>query len=100
MLFVYVMGGTPPVFHLHICASLKNFTVEHAMNCPTGGFPTIQYNKLCDFTASLLSEVCCDVSVGPQLQPLTGETFPLALANVEHAVRLDVAASGFWGSRT
>ena len=51
-----------------------------------------------DFTVSLLSEVCFNVSVEPQLQPLTGETFPLASANVEDGARLDVAASGFWGS--
>ena len=44
------------------------------MNCPTGGFPTIQHNELRDFTASLLSEVCHGVSVEPHLQPLTGET--------------------------
>ena len=82
-----------------ICACSKTFTVEHAMNCPTGGFPTIRHNELRDFTASLLSEVCHDVSVEPQLQPLTGETFPLASANVKDGARLDVAASGFWGSR-
>ena len=51
-----------------------------------------------DFAASLLSEVCFNVSVEPQLQPLTGETFPLASANVEDGAHLDVAASGFWGS--
>ena len=50
-----------------------------------------------DFTASLLSEVYFNVSVEPQLQPLTGETFPLASANVEGGARLDVAASGFGG---
>ena len=67
------------------------------MNCPAGGFPTIRHNQLHDFTASLLSEVCFNLSVEPQLQPLTGETFPLASANVEDGARLDVAASGFWG---
>jgi len=29
-------------------------TVEHAMNCPTGGFPIIHHNELHDFTASLV----------------------------------------------
>ena len=32
------------------------------------------------------------------LQPLTGEQFSLASANVEDGARLDVAAKGFWGS--
>ena len=69
------------------------------MNCPTGDFPTIRHNELRDFTASLLSEVCHNVSVEPQLQPLTGETFPLASANIEDGAHLDVVANGFWGSR-
>ena len=76
---------------------LKEFTVGHAMNCPTSSFPTIRHNELHDFTASVLSEVCYDLSVEPQLQPLTGETFPLASANVEDGACLDVAASGFGG---
>ena len=66
------LSGLPP-----ICACSKDFTVEHAMNCPTGGFPTIRHNELRDFTASLLSEVCHGVSVEPHLQPLTGEIFHL-----------------------
>ena len=73
--------------------------MEHAMNCPTGGFPTIRHNELRDFTASLLSEVCHGVSVEPHLQPLTGETFSLNSAIVEDGARLDVAGNGFWGSR-
>ena len=87
------LSGLPP-----ICACSKDFTVEHAMNCPTGGFPTIRHNELRDFTASLLSEVCHGVSVEPHLQPLTGEIFSLASAIVEDDARLDVAANGFWGS--
>ena len=87
-------SGLPP-----ICACSKDFTVEHAMNYPTGGFPIIRYNELRDFTASLLSKVCHSVSVEPHLQPLTGETFSLASAIVEDDARSDVAANGFWGSR-
>jgi len=67
------------------------------MHCPTGGFPIIQHSELCEFTASLLSEVCHEASVEPQPQPLTGGSFPLALANVEDGAHLDVAASDFGG---
>ena len=49
------------------CACSKSFTVEHAMNCPTGGFPTMRHNKLRDFIASLLSEVCHNICVKPPL---------------------------------
>ena len=81
------------------CVCSKDFTVDHAMNCPTGDYPTIRHNELRNFTAALLSEVCHDVSVEPHLQPLTGEQFSLASGNVEDGARLDVAAKGFWGSR-
>ena len=94
----YDMGGTPSGLP-PICACLKDFTVEHAMNCPNGGFPVIRHNELCGFTVSLLSEVCHGVSFEPYLQPLTGETFSLASAIVEDGAKLDVAANGFWGSR-
>ena len=68
------------------------------MNCPTRGYHTIRHNELRNFTAFLLSEVYHDVSIEPHLQPLTGEQFSLASANVEDGARLDVAAKTFWGS--
>ena len=50
VLFAYIKGGILPF----VCAHSKNFTVEHAMNCPTSGFPTIRHNEKCAFTASLV----------------------------------------------
>ena len=50
-----------------------SFTVDHAINFPTGGFPTLQHNKSRDFTAAILAEVCSDVRAEPPLQPLKGE---------------------------
>ena len=46
-------------------------------------------------TSSLLSEVCKDVRVELQLQPLTGESFATSTAT-GNEVRLDVCARGFW----
>ena len=46
-----------------------------------------------------LSEVCHNVAIEPVLQPLSGESFRYATANVEDGARLDVSAHGFWGSR-
>ena len=43
-----------------------------------------------------MSEVCHNVCVEPNLQPLTGEHLSLATANREDSARLDVRASGFW----
>ena len=41
------------------------------MDCPTGGFPTLQHNELRDFMGAVLTELCSDVRVEPPLQPLT-----------------------------
>ena len=81
------------------CACGSNFSVEHALSCPKGGFPIVRHNEIRDLTANLLTEVCHDVCVEPTLQPITGETFSYATANSEDGARLDVAASGFWGGR-
>ena len=73
--------------------------MDHAMNCASGGFPTLHHNELKDFTAAALSEVCHDVAIEPVLQPLSGESFHYATANVEVEARLDVSVQGFWGNR-
>ena len=80
------------------CICGEDFTVDHAMNCPHGGLPSLRHNELRDFTSSLLSEICSDVSIEPELQTLTGESMNLKTANVTDEARLDVKARGFWGS--
>lgn len=65
------------------------------MNCSSGGFPTLRHNELGDFTAAALAEICHDVAIEPVLQPLSGESFQYATANVEDEARLDVSARGF-----
>ena len=64
-----------------LCNRGKVFTIDHAMVCHMGGFPTIRHNKIRDLTASLLTEVCSNMAIEPHLQPLSGETFRLALTN-------------------
>ena len=61
----------------------KSFTVEHALSCPLGGFPSIRHNEIHDLTANLMAEVCHNVSIEPHLQPITGETFSAMSANTE-----------------
>ncbi len=50
-------------------------------------------------TASVLTEVCHDVRVEPDLQPITNETLSAATANTSEGARLDIAMNGFWGGR-
>ena len=79
------------------CTCGSSFTVEHALSCPKGGFPTLRHNEVRDFTAQLLSEVCSEVCIEPKLQPLTGEHLNLASAIRDNNARLDISANGFWG---
>ena len=63
------------------CKCGTQFTVDHAMMCHLGGFPTIRHNEIRDITATLLTEVCHNVATEPPLQPLTGETLTARSAN-------------------
>ena len=81
------------------CACGTNFSVDHALSCPKGGFPSIRHNEVRDITAELLSEVCHDVEVEPHLQPLSDERFQQKTANTQDGACLDIAMNGFWGGR-
>ena len=92
--------GWQPSYSPSNCACGTNFSVEHALSCPKGGFPTIRHNEIRDLTANLMTEVCHDVCVEPTLQPVTGEVFSNATAIADDGARLDIAANGFWGGRS
>ena len=81
------------------CACGNNFSVEHALSCARGGFPTIRHNEIRDLTASLLTEVCTEVCTEPDLQPVTPDLLIGATANSQDGARLDVSANGVWGGR-
>ena len=79
------------------CECGTQFSVEHVLSCPKGGFPPIRHNKIRDLTANLMSEVCNDVCIEPHLQPITGEHLSWATANIQEGARMDIAANGLWG---
>ena len=78
---------------MHLC----KFSVEHALSCAKGGFPTIRHNEIRNLTATLLTEVCHDVCIEPRLQPMSNETLAGSSPNRQDGARPDIAASGFWG---
>ena len=80
-----------------ICGS--SFTVEHALTCNHGGFSFLRHNEISDLSAKLLTEVCPNVGIEPELQPLSGETLALRTANRQDEARVDIRAQGFWGER-
>ena len=75
------------------CPCEQSFNVAHALNCKTGGFTTIHHNRVKDFEAQLLTEICNDVEIEPPLQPLEGEIIN-GLTGVD--VRPHVSAREFW----
>ena len=88
--------GWLPTCLADTCPCGKKFTVDHALVCPTGGYPTIRHNEVHDLIASLLSDVCHDIEVELKLQPLSGESLPQRSNSTEDETRLDVSACGFW----
>ena len=81
------------------CDCGNSFSVEHALSCARGGFPTIRHNGIRDLTANLLTEVCNDVCIEPDLQAVTTEHLTGATANSQDGARLDISANGVWGGR-
>ena len=81
------------------CECGATSTVEHTLSCQRGGFPIARHNEIRDVTANLLTEVCHDVVIEPDLQPLTGEVLARASSNTADGARLDIAANGLWGGR-
>ena len=81
------------------CTCGEKFTVAHAMHCPKGGYTHIRHNEIRDEMAKLMDEVCYDVSIEPNLQPLQSERFDNKSTTREDEARLDIKANGLWESR-
>ena len=71
-------------------------SIDHAMICHKGGFPTLHHNEVQDLTAELLLQTCHCVSIEPRLQPLHDEEFPFRSANRDEEARVDIRASDLW----
>ena len=75
------------------CQCGQTFNMTHALNCKTGGFITIRHNRVREFEAQLLTEICNDVEIESSLQPLEGEIIN-DLTGVN--AKPDVRARGIW----
>ena len=76
-----------------VCGDI--FSVDHSMVCKKGGFIIQRHSELRDLEADLLSMVCNDVEIEPQLQDVTGEQLSSG-SNLAKEARLDIHARGFW----
>ena len=91
--------GWDPPYLPDSCTCGASFSIDHALNCPCGGFPSLCHNELRDITASLMREVRKNVTIEPVLQPLSSETLHPRSAIRENDARSDVRAEGFWSCR-
>jgi len=83
------------------CACGTTFSVDHALSCPKGGFPSLRHNEIRDLTTCLLTEVYHQVHVEPELQVVSDpDSFSLSTANTQEGARLDIAMNGFWDGQT
>ena len=89
--------GWTPTNMATTCVCGKPFNVKHALSCARGGFPILRHNEVRDIIATLLTEVCHEVCVEPDLQPVAPGQLSGASANQQDGARLDVAANGVWG---
>ena len=80
------------------CDCGMSMSVDHALICHKGGYPSIRHNEIRDLSAALLSEVCSSTSIEPGLQPLSGEDLDYETANRDKEARLDIKTTGFWRS--
>ena len=80
------------------CASSANFTIDHALSCHLGGCVIQRHNNIRDTLATMMNEICHDVSIEPQLIELSKEQsceLPRSTVTGNEA-RADVSANGFW----
>ena len=77
-----------------VCMRCK-FDLDHTLICKYGGYPTLQHNEIRDITASLLKEICQNVTTEARLQPVTGEVLGRS-ANTDDEARVDIRARNFW----
>ena len=81
---LFVMCGDQLIWS-NLCVCGKAFTIEHSLSCSYNGFP----QPLSDImnTADLLSQVCLNEWVKPQLQPLSAR-FLVKLCHIIHPMHM------------
>ena len=78
----------------YVCG--EKYTVCDALSCKKGGFVAQRHNGVRNLLTSLISKVCNNVEVEPQLQTLDNERSNLKTAVISPEARLDFKARGFW----
>ena len=64
-----------------MCVCGAAMTVDHALTCRSGGYPTARHNEIRDVIADVLRDVVRDVEVEPSLLPYSNEDLSGRTAN-------------------
>ena len=91
----YVMGGLLSGLLLTVHVGLP-FQWSMLYPVPRVAYLLSDTNEIRDLTATLLTEVCSQVAVEPELQPVSQQDYP-ASANIQDGARLDIAMNSFMG---
>ena len=78
------------------CPCGSRFSIQHCMSSKKGGFIYIRQNYLRDLTANILSEVCKDIEIKPELTTLMGKELGRRTANTTNDTRLDIRLRKIW----
>ena len=70
--------------------------MQHAQQCPKGGFIYERHDNLRDFFTVLLDKVCHGVKAEPHLTNLSGEVLRYKTGIKGEDARADIKARGFW----
>ena len=68
---------------------------DHTLTCPKGGYVIMRHNGIRDLEGELMREVCKDVKIEPELQPVGEREMS---GNTQDKARLDVSGVGVWGT--
>ena len=63
------------------CVCGQEMSHDHALSCPTGGYPSARHNEIRDILADTLQSIAHDVEIEPVLLPFEGENLPGRTAN-------------------
>ena len=78
------------------CVCGTEMSLDHALSCPCGGYPSAHHNEVRDVLAEAMRSVVHDVEIEPTLLPYEGEDFDGRTANKSQAAQVDIRARGFW----
>ena len=78
------------------CVCGQAFSVDHAMTCPCGGYPSARHDEVRDVLADAMRSVFREVETEPQLLPYAEKDLSGKTANRAPEARLDLKVKSFW----